>query len=539
MRHNGRTPAHIAIVGCGYTGTSAFHQLVGKYPVREITIFERSADFGPGYPYRLSETPDYLINNTADTMGIVPGNRRAFVEWLATRPDLVADLDETGHYPRAFFGVFLKEIFDATLKEAADRNVAVRLVPHEVVDVVEAADGRVVLSHEGGAVEADAAILATGRCPDIDAYGTPGKGSRARYYPTHIPGDVLDDIPLDATCHVLGASLSAYDVVNRLFSPETGCRFAPMPGGGLDFVANGNGRRIILCSRSGRLKKMQSRSPAKQSRTQFTRKTIRELADRGEFTLERIAALVRHDVEQASDTVGAGIDWRAVFSPYAGCRTAGKVDRRAADILAREIEAARSGPDSTANYLVEYLTGAELALWEVFAVDSLSLEDELRYRQRFETTMLSYAAPCPIETAERVLALMKAGRLSIRRGVSGVGFNAADDCYDIHTEAGMEKAAILINTTGSVDRRVNSDRQDALYARMRESGLIRAYVKGGREMGGIAVDMRSFRAKGARNIYVASQFLWGPGFFVSSARMMATIAGWILESIFAPDQGGE
>jgi hypothetical protein len=33
-------------------------------PVREITIFEASGEFGPGYAYRPSECRDYLINNT-------------------------------------------------------------------------------------------------------------------------------------------------------------------------------------------------------------------------------------------------------------------------------------------------------------------------------------------------------------------------------------------------------------------------------------------------------------------------------------------
>ncbi len=81
-------PRHVAVVGCGFTGTSALHQLVETYPVRAVTIFEKTGDFGPGYPYRTSEAPDYLINNTADTMGIVPEDRRAFLRWLEGRPDL-------------------------------------------------------------------------------------------------------------------------------------------------------------------------------------------------------------------------------------------------------------------------------------------------------------------------------------------------------------------------------------------------------------------------------------------------------------------
>lgn len=44
------TLKHIAIMGCGFTGISAFYQLVDQYPVREITIFESTDVFGPGIP---------------------------------------------------------------------------------------------------------------------------------------------------------------------------------------------------------------------------------------------------------------------------------------------------------------------------------------------------------------------------------------------------------------------------------------------------------------------------------------------------------
>src|SRR5579859_2747243 len=98
---------HVALVGCGFTGTSAFFQLVDGYPVREITIFEKSGRFGPGYPYRPDECRDYLVNNTTDTMCLIPSNRRAFVEWLKMRGGSTVRLDEQGHVSRALFGDFL------------------------------------------------------------------------------------------------------------------------------------------------------------------------------------------------------------------------------------------------------------------------------------------------------------------------------------------------------------------------------------------------------------------------------------------------
>ena len=147
--------------------------------------------------------------------------------------------------------------------------------------------------------------------------------------------------------------------------------------------------------------------------------------------------------------------------------------------------------------------------------------------------MLCYAAPCPIITAERLLALMRAGRLKLLRGVSAVSLNEADDCYDIAHRHGVAKADVLINATGAVDRRVDSAHQPALIANLRHRGLLKPYVKAGVTMNGAAVDMASFRAEGARNIYIADMLLWGPGFFVSSALMMATIVERLLAAAFA------
>ena len=65
------------------------------------------------------------------------------------------------------------------------------------------------------------------------------------------------------------------------------------------------------------------------------------------------------------------------------------------------------------------------------------------------------------------------------------------------------------------------------------NGLLSPYRRDGVEMNGAAVDMRTFHAKGARSVYVANQFLWGPGFFVSSAMVMAGIVARILRAAYA------
>ena len=519
-------PDHVAIVGCGFTGTSAFFQLVDTYAPRAITIFEASGEFGPGYPYRPSEAGEYLINNTTDSMCLAPSNRRAFIDWLRGHPEVAGEVDERGHLPRAIYGLFLKDVVAATRTVAAIKGVAVRLIAAAVDDLWEDAKGGVTLRYGEKTLGADMVILANGRCPDRDIHPPPTAAMKARYYPTHIPGRLLDDIPEDAACHVLGASLSAYDVVNKLFSPQTGCRFERGPAGVLHFVAGGNGRSVVLCSRGGRLKKMQSRRPGEIERRHFTDDAVAKLAGRGEATLADFVELVRREAEAH----GAVLDWDAIRDPYRDCTGEEAVSARAEALLETDIASAGSAD----NFLVDLYQDAQITVWDGFASGALSPADERAYRSFHETAMLCYAAPCPIITAERLLALMRAGRLKLLRGVSAVSLNEADDCYDIAHRHGLAKADVLINATGAVDRRVDSAAQPALIANLCHRGLLKPYAKAGVTMNGAAVDMASFRAEGARNIYIADMLLWGPGFFVSSALMMATIVERLLAAVFNP-----
>lgn len=527
FRHMQAPPAHVALLGCGFAGTSALFQLVDRHPVKTVTVIEGSGRFGPGLPYRPEECPDYLVNNTTDTMCLVPQSRRAFVEWAKTRPDLVPALDEKGHLPRALYGIFLEDVVRAARTAAAIKGIEVRLVAAEATRLVEDADGRVRIGWAGGEVVADLAILTTGRCPPLDPYPHPPAGSPARYFPGHVMTAGLDDLPLDATAHVMGASLSAYDVINRLFAPATGCRFERGADGRLTFVAGPNQRRVLLCSRSGRLKSVIGPTRLKLDRRHFTVEGLRAAAGPDGLTLETVARLIRAEAEAH----GATIDWRRVAEPYGGCATAAAVDDRAATFLETAIANAKAG--GAGNFLVDFFADAALDIWRAFGSRMLRAEEERRYRRDFESAVLSYAAPCPIPTAERLLALIRAGRLSVRNGVTDVALAADGSHYLVGHAHGTERATVLVNTTGRLDRRVDSPRQPALIRGMVAAGLMRPYRLGGEISDGAAVDMETYRLDGCRNVYLSGMLLWGPGFFTSSAFLMATVVERILSRAFA------
>ncbi len=519
-------PGHIAIIGCGFSGTSALFQLVDGYPVRKITVFEASGTFGPGYPYRREDCPDYLVNNTTDDMCLAPGNRRAFIAWLRRQPQWGPDIPPKGHLPRAAYGAFLEDVVRASLTAAAIKGIEVTLVSHEVTGLSEAADGTVRVTWPKGSITADAALLTTGRCPDLPP-PAPLAG-QAGYIANHIMDQALDHVPLDQTVHILGASLSAYDVVNRLFAPSTGCRFARDAEGWPRFIPGGNRRRVVLCSRSGRLKAVASQAPGQIQRRHFTLAALRDLAKDGPLTIETVAALIRKEAEAH----GAPIDWDRLRDPYRGCQDRPAVDRRAAEILTDAIGAAQRG--GAENFLVDFFGDAQVDIWDAFADGLLSPESEQRYRKRWETATLCYAAPCPVPTAEKLLALIRAGRLSVIKGLEQVSAAPDGDGFILRHDLGEERARLLVDTTGRVNREVTSPGQPPLIADLVRQDLLAPYDRLGTAGKGAALDMASFRATGARNIYLANMLLWGPGFFTSSAFMMAEVVRRILEGLYGP-----
>jgi len=132
-----------------------------------------------------------------------------------------------------------------------------------------------------------------------------------------------------------------------------------------------------------------------------------------------------------------------------------------------------------------------------------------------------------------LLALHRAGRLTFRKGVRNVRYSASDDAYFISHAFGIDKASVIVNTTGSVDRDVISSNQPSLIQTLVAENLLHPRYSPENQVGlGAAVDMATFRAKHAKNIYIVNMLLWGPGFFTSSAFMMALVVERLLEKMF-------
>jgi uncharacterized NAD(P)/FAD-binding protein YdhS len=433
-------------------------------------------------------------------------------------------LDEKGHLPRATFGHFLRDVISSTRTSAAIKGIKVDLLAVEVTGIRELADGSVELSWDGGHVTADAAILTTGRCQDLENVPRPPSGG-AIYIASHVCTDAFDAVPMDACVHLLGASLSAYDVVNRLFSPSTGCAFIRTASGRLSYEPGPNNRRVVMCSRSGRLKSLQSQNSRSITRAAFTKENLRSWAQAGKLNLAALVDLIAQDAENN----GVALDLMAIGDPYANCTDAVQVNSRAGEFLEEAILNATE--PSRTNFLVDLFRDAQGEIWDCFSERLLPSADERLYRSKIENSVMSFIAPCPVETTDKILALHRAERLSIIKGVREIRLSEAGH-YLIDHAHGTETAKVLVNTTNSVNRIVTHSDQPALVRSLSDQGLLAPYQRDGVEFPGAEVDMQTFRLPNAQNIYLANMMLWGPAIYTSSAFIMGRIVSRLLSGIF-------
>ena len=91
---------------------------------------------------------------------------------------------------------------------------------------------------------------------------------------------------------------------------------------------------------------------------------------------------------------------------------------------------------------------------------------------------LTYRASIPRENAERILALMKSGRLQVRRGASGFDYNDATGNFKMFLGAKQAVSVqYLISATGSASSIEQAD--SALIGNLMRRGLIRPHRFGG------------------------------------------------------------
>ncbi len=271
-----------AVVGGGFSGTmTAVHLLRECGPDTRVVLFEAAPEVGRGVAYG-TRCLTHLLNVPAGGMsafGDAPGH---FHEWCARKGRSVATSDFA---PRTWYGEYLGDI----LKDAAHYSRAKLEVRTEQVECIDGRDGDFqVLSSNGGALQAEAVVLAIGTPPGREHFPA-GQEWPAMADPWQ--AKALDEVGTNDEVLIVGTGLTCMDVLAEL-------------------SARGHRGKIVAISRRGLLPACHV-SHGTAGAPAFDAQGFREKLAREPMKVSRLCRRVREAIAEAE---GAGMDWREVIN---------------------------------------------------------------------------------------------------------------------------------------------------------------------------------------------------------------------------------
>jgi uncharacterized NAD(P)/FAD-binding protein YdhS len=416
---------NFAIIGGGLTATAMLCQFVNRLQAAaqkgqldpskiEIQLYEKQDFFGPGFPHSDKFVlPFHITNMCAADMGILKGNPADFQDWVINNSNSLqkhfaglCDLpfepigvrQECNHYPRAVMGEYLKTRFQESVQSAQEAGLAVTLYPSsEVVDLKQQGN-RISLRIKDLSSEklfsraADRVLLASGHWFE--------ETDRDGYFTSPWPAKkLLRDIPLNASVAIIGTSLSA---IETLLTLTTDGKFARSDSGELSYRPSANPRKFFLYSRRGLLPNVRGKMGQHRNRF-FNRENLDRLLSEhcGRLTLDSIFKLLNTELETA---YGHGIDWEEIVNP------AGKP----VDLLQGYVDDAVNGDGPNGELIWQTILHQSFDMVREIYLN-LTLEDRKRFDENYTSVFFTHAATQPAFNAEKLLALMKAGIVEVRK----------------------------------------------------------------------------------------------------------------------------
>jgi uncharacterized NAD(P)/FAD-binding protein YdhS len=302
------------------------------------------------------------------------------------------------HYPRAIMGEYLKTRFLQAVALARQMGMTLELHGGTEVTDLQQDSGKFRLScqnpdtGETSVTEAAQVLIATGHWQK--------QRHDPFFFPSPWPAQTLRQcIPMGVKVGIIGTSLSAIETLLTLTSED---RFARSEKGELKYLPPENTRTFCLFSRKGLLPKVRGRTGT--YRNQFFRPEILEniLADNTNLhpwkaVFDRLDAELRH-------AYGRPFNWDDIINPSGSPET----------VLAQSIRDAIRGDTPQGDVLWQTVLSQGIdAMKQVYLC--LTPGRRKQFEQQYGSAFFTHAATQPIVNAEKLLALIRAGIVEIKR----------------------------------------------------------------------------------------------------------------------------
>ncbi|MGQ7847027.1 FAD/NAD(P)-binding protein [Granulosicoccus sp. 3-233] len=421
----------VGIVGCGAMGLYSLKHLVESQEELDIHIFDSAAQPGCGMPYSEGLNADYMLCNAFSRE--IPPLTRTLAQWLKTQsaveldewessPD---DVDARAFYPRTLIGRFLIAEFKAVCEAARKAGHRVHALPECRVNdiVVDKRSATVVLGPRSDSLEValDTVIIATGH--DWPTHPTIGDVELLSPWPyTNIERQLPGQIG------ILGSSLSAVDIVVALghahgsFIEQPG-QISWKPNTGVDDM------HVTMVSRDGIMPEGDFHYPFPYEPLDcITKEAVTVEVERGkEGLLGRVFQLLLDELAAADpdylDHLGAGA---RTIEGFASAYFRDREQRGGLEAVRDDLQAVRESMrrEETIAYRYALLRGHENV---EIALPHLYEQDWKQFREYLLPVFADCYAAVPHLSIARILAMHRAGVLSIVASGDEASFTRADD----------------------------------------------------------------------------------------------------------------
>ncbi|HEX7782960.1 MAG TPA: FAD/NAD(P)-binding protein [Sphingobium sp.] len=198
---------HVAIVGGGFSGSLLAINLLRHEGPRTTLIERRARQVARGVAYGTARR-EHLLNVRATNMSALPDDPDHFIRWLDAR----GEQGQQGFVGRSIYGAYLAELLDQAMRAAPDR---LRMAHAEAIGISDVGAGLRVALRDGGAIVADAVVLAQGNLAPHALSQFAGL-DEPFYMADPWAADVAQDLGDTDMVLLIGAGLTAVDVALTL-----------------------------------------------------------------------------------------------------------------------------------------------------------------------------------------------------------------------------------------------------------------------------------------------------------------------------------
>lgn len=513
----------LVIIGGGAAATAGLIEIINEFERRQshgaqgqysITIIERSAIAGAGYPYDPAHHQSTLkVNDANPGMQLSKDQDKLndFVEWLQERgealkktyPELAQTIDDNNsgkerYAPRMIFGIYCRERFNHYLEKARKLGIKVNVATHtELMSAEKFNRDWILIAKENNKIFfAKNILVATGHLPSR-------KFTHLEFKPLYFdsPYSDLSKIP-DEPIFILGSGLSAIDTIKLL-------------------ALNKNHRApVYMISPSGQLPRIKG-PKAPEGIAPYTMKFLtRDNLDHKDLTLREILDLFVKELRVSTQN-----------------------DTLDLETIMREVRQENKDPLIELNKEIQLVESNTLRGWQRMLGETwyeplpliwknMADADRQEFISVYFPFYMKWAAGMTLSNAKEVAEFAATGRLHIIKSTAAVSFDSTTNQYSIMTqEQGEIHARTAINATGMGYEINNNPLLNAMAQR--------GHIRQAKFIGGVDItpDFRLIRKTGVihENAWSIGVITFGCNLGSNSIEIAAidakTIAPQIVEQI--------